>query len=157
MSITYAHDVGPKNDYFVDLADKAVGQLSANAPPGPSLLYSFPILRYIPSWKWFPGGEFKSFVLESRKMTFKMRDIPIGIVEKQMVCAFHLHAPLSNVICLLYRRREYFPTVLLQIYCSRHEKIIVSFRALLQLVMLVRPISRSIQAESSSFLNNSWV
>lgn len=83
----YAHDVGPKNDYFVDLADRAVGQLSENTPPGASLLYLFPILRYIPSWKWFPGGELKRFVLESRRTTFKLRDIPIGIVEKQMVCA----------------------------------------------------------------------
>ena len=50
------YDVTPKDDYFVGLAEKAIYRLSASAPPEASLFYTFPIIRYLPSW--FPGTEF---------------------------------------------------------------------------------------------------
>lgn len=82
----YGHDVSPKNDYFVNLAEKAISQLSVAYPAGAFLLDVFPFLRYIPTW--FPGAEFKRFALKGREMAWAMRDIPSGNVRKQMVSIF---------------------------------------------------------------------
>ena len=77
------YDVTPKDDYFVGLAEKAIYRLSASAPPEASLFYTFPIIRYLPSW--FPGTEFKQFALEGKKWAHERRDFPLSSVQKQMV------------------------------------------------------------------------
>lgn len=86
MSVIYGHDVLPQNDYFVDLADRAVHHLSAAYSTGAFLLDVFPILRYIPTW--FPGAAFKRFALEGKVMAWEVRDVPSGNVRKQMVFVF---------------------------------------------------------------------
>ncbi|KJA18940.1 hypothetical protein HYPSUDRAFT_44792 [Hypholoma sublateritium FD-334 SS-4] len=82
MSTMYGYDVAPKEDYFVGLAERAINRLSASAPPDASLFFTFPILRYLPSW--FPGTQFKQFALEGKKWAHEMRDVPLGFVQKQM-------------------------------------------------------------------------
>ncbi|KAF9472451.1 cytochrome P450 [Pholiota conissans] len=82
MAITYDHDVSPKDDHFVNLADAANQRLSASVFPGASLLNAIPILRFTPSW--FPGARFKRFGSESRKMVYEMRDVPLASVEDKM-------------------------------------------------------------------------
>lgn len=83
MSIMYGYDVAPIGDHFVGLAERAVGRLSASTPPDASLFCSFPILRYLPLW--FPGTQFKQFALEGKRWVHEMRDIPLGLVQKQIV------------------------------------------------------------------------
>ena len=83
MSTMYGYDVAPKGDYFVGLAERAVARLSARSPPDATLFFSFPILRYLPSW--FPGTQFKKFALEGKMWAYEMRDIPLGFVQKQIV------------------------------------------------------------------------
>lgn len=84
MSAVYAHDVTPKNDFFVDLAEEAVGSLGHTVLPGAALVNALPILRFIPSW--FPGAEFQHFCLEARKVLFQMRTLPLASMEAKMVC-----------------------------------------------------------------------
>jgi hypothetical protein len=84
MSITYDHDVSPKDDYYVNLVEAAVARLSEIFFPGASLLNAIPILRFTPSW--FPGAGFKRFAIESKRLTQHMLDEPLAAVEAKMVC-----------------------------------------------------------------------
>ena len=79
----YGYDVAPKGDYLVGLAERAAGRLSASSHPDASLFFSFPILRYLPSW--FPGTQFKKLALEGKKWAYEMRNIPLGSVQRQLV------------------------------------------------------------------------
>ncbi len=83
MSTMYGYDVTPKNDYFVGLAERAIQRLSASVPPDASLFFTFPIIRYLPTW--FPGTQFKQFALEAKKWAHEMRDVPLSSVQKQIV------------------------------------------------------------------------
>ncbi len=59
-------------------------QLTENIFPNSTLFFAFPsIFRHIPAW--FPGAGFKRLALEARKVAYKMRDIPLAAVQKQMV------------------------------------------------------------------------
>ncbi|KJA21689.1 hypothetical protein HYPSUDRAFT_67610 [Hypholoma sublateritium FD-334 SS-4] len=82
MTIMYDHDVAPTNDFFVDLAERHTVLLSTGIFPRSSLFQAFSILRFVPAW--FPGAGFKRLCLESRKVAFDMRDIPMAAVQKQM-------------------------------------------------------------------------
>ncbi|KAF8186023.1 cytochrome P450 [Pholiota molesta] len=82
MSITYDHDVSPKDDYYVNLVEAAVARLSEIFFPGASLLNAIPILRFTPSW--FPGAGFKRFAIESKRLTQHMLDEPLAAVEAKM-------------------------------------------------------------------------
>ncbi|KAF8171823.1 hypothetical protein BJ912DRAFT_116020 [Pholiota molesta] len=62
MSTMYDHDVAPKNDFFVDLAETAMSGLKYTVLPGSMLVNELPILRFIPTW--FPGAGFKRIALE---------------------------------------------------------------------------------------------
>jgi hypothetical protein len=84
MSTVYAHDVAPKNDLFVDLAEEAVGSLEHAVLPGAALVNALPILRFLPSW--FPGAEFQHFCLEARKVLLRTRTLPLTSMEANMVC-----------------------------------------------------------------------
>jgi len=84
MTIVYGHDVAPTNDFFVDLAERHSSLLSIGMFPRSSMFQAFPILRFVPAW--FPGAGFKKFCLESRKVAFEMRDIPMTVVQGQIVC-----------------------------------------------------------------------
>ncbi|KAF8171853.1 cytochrome P450 [Pholiota molesta] len=82
MSTVYAHDVAPKNDLFVDLAEEAVGSLEHAVLPGAALVNALPILRFLPSW--FPGAEFQHFCLEARKVLLRTRTLPLTSMEANM-------------------------------------------------------------------------
>ena len=104
LSIMYAHDVAPKDDHFVYLADTAAEQLTAHIFAGTTLFFAFPsIFRHIPAW--FPGAGFKKFAHEARKVAFEMRDIPLAIVQKQMVCTPRARCVLFNLFC--HRKKDW--------------------------------------------------
>ncbi|KAF9479259.1 cytochrome P450 [Pholiota conissans] len=105
MAITYDHDVAPKDDYFVNLAEAAVARLSQMFFPGASLLNAFPILRFTPSW--FPGAMFKRFALESRKLTYQMLEVPIADVEARMKTEKPPHCITSELLQNCKSKQEY--------------------------------------------------
>lgn len=83
MATIYGHDISQKNDYFVDLAQRAVQSIVVGTAPGTSLFYVFPILRFLPTW--FPGAGLKRIGLEGRKVAFELRNIPIKAVQEKIV------------------------------------------------------------------------
>lgn len=79
----YGHDVAPRNDHFVDLAEDAIAHMSGGFAFVTSLLHSFPIIRHLPAF--LPGLAFKRFALKGGRMALDMRNIPLSIVEGKMV------------------------------------------------------------------------
>lgn len=96
MSTIYDHDVAPKNDFFVDLAETALSGLKYTILPGSILANELPILRFIPTW--LPGAGFKRIALEVRKSVLQMRDVPFASVETKIVCdlSYHFLSPTHN-------------------------------------------------------------
>ncbi|KJA21663.1 hypothetical protein HYPSUDRAFT_687524 [Hypholoma sublateritium FD-334 SS-4] len=82
MSITYGHDVTPKNDHFVDLAENAMSHMSGGFAFIDSLFHSFPIICHLPAF--LPGLGFKRFALEGKRSVLDMLNIPLGIVQSKM-------------------------------------------------------------------------
>ena len=80
----YGHDVAPNNDYFVDLAEKAVGTLLTWAATSATLVNVFPFMRYLPAW--FPGCGFQYIVRERRGWVNDMVNKPYSIMVDNMVC-----------------------------------------------------------------------
>jgi hypothetical protein len=106
MSTMYDHDVAPKNDFFVDLAETAMSGLKYTVLPGSMLVNELPILRFIPTW--FPGAGFKRIALEVRKSVLQIRDVPFASVEKKLVCdlSYHFLSPIHDSY-FIARRQDY--------------------------------------------------
>ena len=83
MAIIYGQDVSPNKDYFIDLAERAIGAISEGYPASAFLLNVLPFLKYIPAW--FPGAGFKRFALKGRAMAYEMRDVPFQNVRRKLV------------------------------------------------------------------------
>lgn len=83
VATIYGHDISPKDDYFVKLAQRASQSILVGIAPSTSLFYEFPILRFLPAY--FPGAGFKRIGLEGRKVAFELRDIPIKAVQRNMM------------------------------------------------------------------------
>ncbi|KAJ8501740.1 hypothetical protein ONZ45_g12030 [Pleurotus djamor] len=79
MDISYAYDVLPKDDPYVDMAGKALHGLTTAAVPGAFLVDSFPILKYVPSW--MPGAGFKRRAREWRICVDRMIKEPFETVK----------------------------------------------------------------------------
>ena len=105
LSVMYAHDVAPKDDYLVYLADTSATQLTENIFPNSTLFFAFPgIFRHIPTW--FQGAGFKRLALEARKVAYKMRDLPLAAVQKQMVCRVPMTLTLVSKFNLFHCRKR---------------------------------------------------
>jgi len=83
MSLVYGHDISPTNDYYVGLAEAAVGKLADSLFPGANTVNAIPALRYLPAW--FPGAGFKRFANEAKKLTDQMLNVPLKLVEAKIV------------------------------------------------------------------------
>lgn len=84
MSTLYGHDISPTNDFFVDLAEQAVGKLSEVWFPGAAAVNAMPFLRHIPAW--FPGAGFKRFANEVKHITDQLQTVPLNFVREAAVC-----------------------------------------------------------------------
>jgi len=98
MSLVYGHDISPTNDYYVGLAEAAVGKLSESIFPGANAVNAIPALRYLPAW--FPGAGFKRFSKEVKNLTDQMLNVPLKLVESKIVrltpCPFEDDFPHSH-------------------------------------------------------------
>lgn len=86
MAVVYGHDIEKKNDYFVEVAEKAIEDLVVATLPGAFIVNVIPVLRHIPDW--FPGAAFKRFAKNTKIYTYKMLNEPIQMVQKLMVQLF---------------------------------------------------------------------
>ncbi|CAA7269235.1 unnamed protein product [Cyclocybe aegerita] len=82
VSTMYGHDITPKNDYFVTLAETALAKLREAVFPGALAVNAFPILKYLPTW--FPGAGFKRFALGVQDLVNQMLTVPIEALEKRL-------------------------------------------------------------------------
>ncbi|KAK7049434.1 hypothetical protein VNI00_006035 [Paramarasmius palmivorus] len=82
IGIMYGHDVASNNDYFVDLAEKALGTFVTFAATSGALVNIFPFMRYLPAW--FPGCGFQYIVREGRDWVHDMVDKPYSIAVDNM-------------------------------------------------------------------------
>lgn len=91
MSTVYGHDIAPKNDYFVGLAESAMKPLVKAMLPGGTIVNEFPFLRHIPSW--VPGIGFWKIAKETIPRTYAMQNVPFEFVKKNMVYKLCFHKP----------------------------------------------------------------
>lgn len=81
MATVYGHEVEPKNDHFVSIAEEAGAMVTNLILPG-TAVNAFPFLRHLPAW--FPGAGFKRYVLKTRMLTAEMQDAPLKFVKRTM-------------------------------------------------------------------------
>ncbi|KAF5321938.1 hypothetical protein D9619_001235 [Psilocybe cf. subviscida] len=82
LSVTYGLDVQPKNDPFIESAEKAIESLQNIPYPGAYLVDHFHFLKYIPAW--LPGAKFKRDANEWRKLTLDMINKPFDALKAEM-------------------------------------------------------------------------
>lgn len=84
LSITYGLNIRPKDDPFIESAEKASESLSKIPYPGAYLVDHFPILKHVPAW--LPGAKFKRDAHEWRKLALDAVNKPFDALKAEMVC-----------------------------------------------------------------------
>nr|BAK09432.1 cytochrome P450 [Postia placenta] len=98
MRLVYGHEIAPRNDRLVYLADKAGEMVELLLLPGLDLIKVFPFLRFLPEWNLLTGFPRKARI--SREMVKEMRDVPWDMVRDHMTAGT---APSSMSSDLLER------------------------------------------------------
>ncbi|KAG1747567.1 cytochrome P450 [Suillus lakei] len=101
LRISHGYEVKENNDPFVDLADRALDNLSQAAAPGAFMVDILPLLAKVPAW--FPGAGFKRTAREWRETLEEMVSAPHKFVKDQMAAGV---APISFTSNLLEDREE---------------------------------------------------
>jgi hypothetical protein len=88
LGLAYGIDVKPKNDPYVELAERAMNSVSEAGRPGGYLVDFLPCLKYVPSW--FPGAQFQSDAEAYLKDFNSLREVPYDFAKKAMAsrCIF---------------------------------------------------------------------
>ncbi|KZT04888.1 cytochrome P450 [Laetiporus sulphureus 93-53] len=79
MQLVYGHQIAPRNDRLVYLADKAGEMVMLLLLPDRDIIKIFPFLRLLP--EWFPFISFPRKARTSREMVKEMRDVPWDMVK----------------------------------------------------------------------------
>ncbi|KAL0569646.1 hypothetical protein V5O48_012315 [Marasmius crinis-equi] len=82
LATLYGYDVSTTNDYFVDLAEKAVGTLLLLVTPAAAIVNMFPVLRHLPLQ--FPIFEFQRSAAVSQGLVKQMFEVPYEYVRNRM-------------------------------------------------------------------------
>ncbi|KZP16288.1 cytochrome P450 [Athelia psychrophila] len=82
IEISYGLDVLPKNDPFIEAADKGVASVATAFMPGAFLVNTLPILKHIPSW--FPGAGFKQKAKEWTRYADETLEAPFKAFKKEI-------------------------------------------------------------------------
>ncbi|KAG1880306.1 cytochrome P450 [Suillus tomentosus] len=99
LRISYGYEVEENNDPFIDVADRAMDQLSRSTDTGAFMVDIMPWLAKVP--EWFPGAGFKCLAREWRQTLEEMVDAPYKFVKDQMAAGV---APVSFTSNLLQGR-----------------------------------------------------
>uniref|UniRef100_A0A0W0FEP3 Cytochrome P450 n=1 Tax=Moniliophthora roreri TaxID=221103 RepID=A0A0W0FEP3_MONRR len=76
IGVTYGHDIASTNDYFVQLAEKAIGTLDSWGRPS-VIVNIFPFMRHLPAW--LPGCGFQHIMRQSRTWVDDMIEKPYAL------------------------------------------------------------------------------
>ncbi|CAA7261125.1 unnamed protein product [Cyclocybe aegerita] len=82
MSVTYGIDVLPKNDPYIETAEKSLRAVLDAAVPGAFLVDSLPWLKYLP--EFLPGAGFKRKAREWHKLARMMVENPYEAAMRNM-------------------------------------------------------------------------
>ncbi|KAG2158981.1 cytochrome P450 [Suillus bovinus] len=96
LRISHGYEVKENIDPFIDLADRALYQLSVVTAPGAFLADVLPILLKAP--EWFPGAGFKRLVREWQDTLEEMVSAPYKFVLDQMAAGIAPESFTSNVL-----------------------------------------------------------
>ena len=107
LNIVYGLDAIPKDDPYINVFQKSVDSLQLLTPG--AVLESFPFLARLPSS--LPGMAFLKEIVEVRKLTRDVRDIPWKGAIDQLVssnCPCHCEpgSDMMSSSCLLFRRMQ---------------------------------------------------
>ncbi|KAF8905477.1 cytochrome P450 [Gymnopilus junonius] len=80
LRAAYGYKAQPENDFYVDLAHKAIQPLLELVHAGTYLVEFLPILKYIPSW--FPGAGFKVKAEALAIGARNLRDLPFEFLKR---------------------------------------------------------------------------
>lgn len=83
MEVSYGITVQPKDDIFLETAERALKSVSDATAPGKFLVDLIPAMKYIP--EWFPGAYFQRQATIWRKMKDELLDLPYDHVKQAMV------------------------------------------------------------------------
>ncbi|KAG1741079.1 cytochrome P450 [Suillus lakei] len=100
LRISHGYEVQENNDPLIDLADRAMDQLSRSSAPGAFMVDIMPLCKAIVP-EWFPGAGFKRLAREWRKTCEEVAATPYEFVKDQMAAGI---APLSFTSNLLEGR-----------------------------------------------------
>ncbi|KAL0958951.1 hypothetical protein HGRIS_014263 [Hohenbuehelia grisea] len=96
MKVTYGIDVAPRDDYYINIAERALDGMAKAASPGAFLVDLVPILKYIP--QWVPGAGFQRLAWEWKKVTHEMRDAPFQAARSAMSNGVASPSFVSNLL-----------------------------------------------------------
>ncbi|KAG2056881.1 cytochrome P450 [Suillus hirtellus] len=99
LRISYGYEVKENNDPLIDVADRAMDQLSRSTDTGAFMVDIMPWLAKVP--EWFPGAGFKCLARKWRQTLEEMADVPYKFVKDQMAAGV---APVSFTSNLLQGR-----------------------------------------------------
>ncbi|KAG6819914.1 hypothetical protein H0H93_007448 [Arthromyces matolae] len=95
MNVTYGIQIAPKNDRYVEIAEKALAGMAEAANPGAFLVEFLPFLKYIP--EWVPGASFQRKAREWKDAVNEMRDAPFETAMQAIQNGTALPNFVSNV------------------------------------------------------------
>ncbi|KAG1780027.1 cytochrome P450 [Suillus placidus] len=82
LRISHGYEVKESNDPFIDLANRAITNVSEATAPGAFMVDILPFLAKVPAW--FPGAGFKRLAREWRETLEEMVSAPHKFVKDQM-------------------------------------------------------------------------
>lgn len=94
MDIAYGIDVRSNENPYMKAARQGAISFGMALAPGASLVDTFPILKYVPSW--FPGAGFQRRAKEWKTLADFIFDGPFEALTKSVVCS------RSSMNCGLY-------------------------------------------------------
>ncbi|KAF9560813.1 putative CyP450 monooxygenase [Agrocybe pediades] len=80
LNAAYGYEVQAENDFYIQLAHKAMQPLLSSVHAGHYLVDFLPFLKHVPSW--FPGAGFKRRAEEWAVNTRALRDIPFNTAKQ---------------------------------------------------------------------------
>ncbi|KDQ63502.1 hypothetical protein JAAARDRAFT_147890 [Jaapia argillacea MUCL 33604] len=83
LQVAYGYKIESEDDYYVDLAGRAMEGLISAGNAGTYLVDFIPILKYVPPW--MPGASFMRKALQWRKPTIELKEAPFKLVKEAMV------------------------------------------------------------------------
>ncbi|KAF9533207.1 cytochrome P450 [Crepidotus variabilis] len=154
MSAVYSHDISPKDDYYVGLAEASVAKLSESVFPGASIVNAIPILRHLP--EWFPGAGFHTFAREARKLTDQMLNAPIAMVEKKMENGTAQPCLASELLstCKNEKDRMHTKCVCATSYAAGADTTVASIESFFYAIAKFPEVQRKAQEEIDSVVGN---